>query len=160
MERNNVTVNASPNGRAPLKAFGRDLVREYDRIMDSVFHASTKKSEPREREVISVKVDVADSDKQIEVFADLPGVDEKHLKVELRDGTLFISGERETQSVADGLTFDRQERCMGTLERSIALSCDVDKSGVEASLRDGVLRVILPKTAEARNEVMRIRVKH
>ena len=62
--------------------------------------------------------------------------------------------------MADGLTFDRQERCMGTLERSIALSCDVDKSGVEASLRDGVLRVILPKTAEARNEVMRIRVKH
>jgi HSP20 family protein len=160
MENNVVTVNTSANNRTPLKALGRDIAREYDRIVDSVFHASAKKSEAIDRGVRNVKVDVAHCDKQIEVFADLPGVDEKHLKVELRDGALFISGERELEAKQDLVTFDRQERCMGTLERSIALPCDVEKSGVEAVLKDGVLRVILPKTAEARNEVMRIRVKH
>lgn len=159
MESNVVTVNTSANGRTPLKVLGRDIVREYDRIVDSVFHGSTKKPETSEMDVGNVKVDVAHCDKQIEVFADVPGIDEKHLKVELRDGALFISGQKEVQAKQEAVTFDRQERCMGTLERTIALPCDVEKSGVEA-FENGVLRVILPKTSEARNEVMRIRVKH
>ena len=99
-------------------------------------------------------------EKQIEVTADLPGVDEKNVKVELRDGFLYISGEREVHGKQDGVKLYHEERSEGSFERTLTLPCAVDKSGIEASFKDGVLRVVLPKTAEARCEVMRIRVKH
>ena len=158
MDRNVVPVNAASHTRAPLKTLGRDLVREYDRIVDSVFN--TVSSKMNSEAALSPSVDVVGCDKQIEVVADLPGVDEKHIKVELRDGSLYISGAREMPAKQADVKMYSEERSTGSFERSVALPCDVDKSAVEASFKDGVLRVILPKTAEARKEVMRIHVKH
>ena len=165
MERNVVPVNAASHVRAPLTILGRDFFRDYDRIVDSVFHASSTKEvadAAKEPAIGSrkLKVDMAVCEKQIEVTADLPGVDEKNVKVELRDGFLYISGEREVHGKQDGVKLYHEERSEGSFERTLTLPCAVDKSGIEASFKDGVLRVVLPKTAEARCEVMRIRVKH
>jgi HSP20 family protein len=154
----NETIPVTASGRSPFKMMGRDLIREYDRLLDSVFHSSNPRGDLSVE--VNPRVDMAVTDAAVEVVADLPGVSEKHIKVELRDRILSISGEREQLPKGEGRHVYQHERFAGSFERSVALPCDVEKSSIDATFKDGVLRVILPKTPEARQEITRVRVKH
>lgn len=94
-------------------------------------------------------MDLSETDKTLEVKMDVPGFKPDEIKVEVRDNTLFVSGEHREEKEEKGKRFHRVERRSGSIERSIALPAPVDKEKVAAVCRDGVLTVTLPKTADA-----------
>jgi HSP20 family protein len=100
-------------------------------------------------------IEVSETDKDIKVTAELPGLDEKDVQVELADGVLAIRGEKKTETEDKDRLFT--ELHYGRFERRIPLS-DVEKDEVAASFRNGVLSVTLPKSAKARQNVRRIEI--
>lgn len=95
-------------------------------------------------------VNVTEDDKVITVTAELPGIEEKDVELTLTDGALTLKGEKKSESVEKDKNFYRSERLYGSFLRTVPLPTDVDADKAEASFKAGVLRVKLPKTAQAK----------
>ena len=91
----------------------------------------------------------------LRVTAELPGLDEKDVRVEIANGVLSISGEKKSESEDKDRRFS--ERYYGRFERRIPLE-DVDEDKVTASFKNGVLTVTVPKSNEAKSSVRRIEI--
>jgi HSP20 family protein len=105
-------------------------------------------------------VDVHETDKGLEITAELPGVDEKDVDVTLANGTLTIRGEkRHDREEKDKSGWHVSERSYGSFARSIPLPFEVDDKDVKASFDKGVLHVTLPKSPQAESKVKKIAVK-
>jgi HSP20 family protein len=102
------------------------------------------------------KIEVNESEKEITVSAEIPGLEEKDVELLLNDGNLIIRGEKKAE-VEDK---DRQfsERFYGRFERRIPLGPDIEEDKVEASFRNGLLKVIAPKSAHAQTKMRRIEI--
>jgi HSP20 family protein len=107
--------------------------------------------------VFAPHVDVAETEKGYEVTMDLPGIDPKNLTVEIREGSLWVYGERKEEKEEKGKTFHRVERHYGAFRRVIPFELPVNREKVEAKYLDGVLKISLIKMPEA--ESKRIEVK-
>jgi HSP20 family protein len=94
------------------------------------------------------RVSVWDAGQQLMVKADLPGVNEKDLQLQLTRDVLTISGERRV-NIPEGYSVHRQERTPARFSRSFTLPCAVNGETINATLKDGVLTVTLPKAAES-----------
>jgi HSP20 family protein len=115
----------------------------------------SREKEPVARErtrpgpVFRPDVDIAETPEAWLVFADLPGVDEGHVSVELREGLLTIDAD--PSGAADpAWTPLHAEYRTGAYHREFAISDDVDADGIAARMHDGVLEVRLPKAARRR----------
>ena len=95
------------------------------------------------------KVDVSETDKAITVTAELPGIEEKDVDVSVGDGYISISGEKKTETEKKQKGGYLQERSYGSFHRSFRLPDSVDADKISADLSKGVLKVVLPKKAEA-----------
>lgn len=104
-------------------------------------------------------VDLVESGAAYEVSAELPGMDEKDVKVEVQNGMLRIAGEKREDKTEERKDYYLRERHFGAFERSFVLPEDVDAAHIEASFRKGVLTVKLPRKPEARAEARKIEVK-
>jgi HSP20 family protein len=104
-------------------------------------------------------VDVSETDKAVKVTAELPGMDEKDIDVTLSGDSLIIQGEKKEESEQKDKDFYRIERRYGSFQRVIPLSTDVDESKVRAGFKKGVLKITLPKTAEAQQARKKIEIK-
>jgi HSP20 family molecular chaperone IbpA len=100
----------------------------------------------RQRPTYRPAVDIIDSPQEVLLVADLPGVDETYLDVTLDKNVLTIRGTVSAPSI-DGLTPVRSEYGVGDYERVFTVSDDVDRDRIEATVKDGVLQLKLPKTA-------------
>jgi HSP20 family protein len=94
-------------------------------------------------------VDVVDRDNDVVVTADLPGVDKKDIKIDVRDNVLEISAQRKIEKEEKEGGFLRHERRFNQFYRAIRLPSPVDKSKAKASFNNGVLEITLPKTKKA-----------
>ena len=92
-------------------------------------------------------IDVQETDVEYTLKADLPAVKKEDVHVNVRDGTLSVSGERQQEKEEKGRRFHRVERAYGRFERRMTLPADVDPSKVAAEFKDGLLQVHLPKSA-------------
>jgi HSP20 family protein len=90
-------------------------------------------------------MDLTETDDEFILRADLPGLDEDDLDIEVRDGVLTISGERETEQEDRSRGFHRVERAFGRFSRSLDLPDNIDASSVSAEFDRGVLEVRIPK---------------
>jgi HSP20 family protein len=93
-------------------------------------------------------VDVSESEKELVVSADLPGVDSKDVEITVKENILTLTGERKTEKEDKGESYHRVERAYGSFSRSFVLPSTVDETKVSAEYKDGVLRVHLPKREE------------
>jgi HSP20 family protein len=136
------------------------LHREMNRLFDDVFRGFdlTPFGFDRgfERMIGWPNIEVSDTDTEMKVTAELPGLDEKDVELELANGVLAIKGEKRTETEEKDRLFS--ERYYGRFERRIPVE-DVDENKVSASFRNGVLTVTLPKTAQAQRPVKRIAIK-
>ncbi len=103
-------------------------------------------------------VDVEESDKEYTIKAELPEVKKEDVKVEIQNGSLRISGERKLEKEESGRRFHRIERSYGSFERSFALPEGTKKGDLKAEFKDGLLKVHLPKTEEAKPKILEIPV--
>jgi HSP20 family protein len=134
-----------------------DLRREIDRLFDDVFGGDGPFRFWRTEE-LAPRIDVREADDRLEVVADLPGVDEKDIDVEVQDDLLTIRGEKRADREERGRDYRLAERSFGRFVRSIRLPFAVDPDKVDASYAKGVLTVTVPKPPEIQQKTKRIPV--
>ena len=105
------------------------------------------------------RVDVNETDKAVTIDVELPGIDKKDVKVEVRDNTLTISGERRSEKKTEDENCCIAERHYGKFERTFSLTDSVDANNISAKYKDGVLTIALPKTEKAIPKEIAVEVK-
>jgi|SRR5690242_11577746 HSP20 family protein len=104
-------------------------------------------------------VDFAETEKGYEVTAELPGMEEKNIEVKFADGVLTIKGEKQEEKEEKKKDYYMNERSFGSFHRALQLPNGIDPDKIEASFAQGVLKVTLPKNAEAQKAEKKIPVK-
>ncbi len=102
-------------------------------------------------------LDICERDDALVVRAEVPGMKAEDVEVSVQGNTLTIRGEKKENFQDTGKTYYRTERRYGSFHREILLSTDVDPQKIQATCRDGVLTVTLPKSPAAKSR--RIEVK-
>lgn len=126
------------------------LHREMNRLFDDVFRGFDMPMRGLAR-MAGPDLDVEETDGGYRVTAELPGLSQDDVEITCKDGVLTLRGEKQGERRDRALS----ERWFGRFERRISLP-DVDESRAEATMRDGLLTIVLPRTAEARADVRRI----
>lgn len=123
-----------------------DTFKEF-RDLEKQFKAMRPLFTESENSLVSFlpSVNTREGDYAYHIEADLPGVKKKGIKVEVKDGRLWISGERKTKQEVKEDDYYRMESQYGKFERSFSLPDGVDAENITASCEDGVLEVVVPK---------------
>ncbi len=103
-------------------------------------------------------LDIEETDDAVIVRAELPGLQPTDFTIETTADRLILRGEKRVESEERGRGFYRVERRYGAFVRNVALPCRVERDRAEASYRDGVLKVTLPKAETAKARPIQIRV--
>jgi HSP20 family protein len=117
-----------------------------DRLFDDFFAPANSETGASETWSWQPVVDIYDKDESVVIKADLPGVDKKDIHVDLKGRVLTLSGERAEEKEADGEGYYRQERAYGKFVRTFNLNTDVLPDKINATYRDGVLHITIPKS--------------
>lgn len=131
------------------------LHREVNRLFDDVFRTMSVPSlDGLGASLNWPKLELSETDKEVRVAAELPGLEEKDVELTVEDGVLSIRGEKksEMEDKARGYT----ERSYGRFERHIGLPPGVEQDKATATFNKGVLTITLPKSAEAIESTRRI----
>jgi HSP20 family protein len=104
-------------------------------------------------------MDLVERNDAFEMTAELPGLDEKNIEVNVANGVLTVKGQKEEDKVEKKEDFHLRERRFGSFSRSVRVPETVDTDLIEASFKNGVLKVTLPKKPEAQKPVKKIEVK-
>ncbi len=148
-----------------------NLRQEVDRLFDdfsggmwrSPFRRSLFDIEPFRRSEAAFggvpAVDVTETDKAYEITAELPGMDEKNVEVKFADGVLTIKGEKQEEKEEKKKDYYLSERSFGSFQRAFQVPDGVDADKIDASFKNGVLTVTMPKSAEAQKSEKKIAVK-
>jgi len=94
--------------------------------------------------------DIHETDNELVVTADLPGIDPKSVDVRVENNVLSMTGERKFEEAAENGNVHRVERMYGAFARSFTLSTPVDTEKIQANYKDGVLKITLPKAERAK----------
>lgn len=103
-------------------------------------------------------VDVLEGKDAYLIRAELPGMKKEDIHVELKDGSLVLSGERKADALADGVKYRHVERMAAKFWRSFSLPETIKQDSIEATYKDGVLEVRIPKAEEAKPRQIEISV--
>jgi HSP20 family protein len=103
-------------------------------------------------------VDILESKEAYLIRAELPGMKKEDFNVELKEGTLTLSGERKVEEPANGVEYHRVERQAGKFSRSFFLPQTVKHDAIKATYRDGILEVYVPKAEEAKPKQITVSV--
>jgi HSP20 family protein len=146
------------NALTPLRSrnlFGSDpflsLHREVNRLFDDVLRRTTAPSSEGQggsQVVFAPDINVSESEKEIRVTAELPGVRENDIQVDLHDDMLIIRGEKKFEQKEEKENFYFVERSYGNFQRAIQLPFPINPAQVQATFENGVLTVTLPKSAQ------------
>jgi len=134
-----------------LVSFDNDLDGFYD-SMARIFFAPVLKS-------WMPTIDVVENNGNIEVRAEIPGVNKEDLKVTVEGDILYISGERNKECETKDKKFHRIERYYGKFSRTVNLPCSVEPDKVKAVYKDGVLTITLQKPESAKTKEIGVEVK-
>lgn len=141
----------------PLEALHREVDRMFGDFLTGTDLSPWSGGEGAGR--LIPKMDIAETETGYEVTADLPGVEEKDVDVSVVEGVLRIKGERKSEKEEKKKNYHRTERSFGRFERAIALPEGVDQDKIAATFKQGVLHVVLPKSAKAKETAKKIEVK-
>ena len=106
--------------------------------------------------VFSPQVDIVEKADSIVVLADMPGVSKDNVEVVLEKGVLSIDGHVEG-TAESGLSLQRQEYEVGSFHRCFSVGEGLDAEKVEATMKDGVLRLVIPKSKRYKPQRIQIR---
>ncbi|WP_342640236.1 Hsp20/alpha crystallin family protein [Rhodoligotrophos ferricapiens] len=137
------------------------LHREVNRLFDDVFRGFDGRL-PTFGSLSSFSgawpsVEISETEKEIKVTAEIPGLEENDIEVLLDDGVLTLKGEKRSETEDKDKQFS--ERFYGRFERRIPLGIEVEEDKIDARFKNGVLNIVLPKSAKAQSQVKRIAIK-
>ena len=123
------------------------LQREIERVFES-FSNNWPSLDFRASD-LTPSMDIAETDKDIEITAELPGLEEKDVQVNVADDVLTIKGEKKAEKEEKEKNYHRIERSYGSFYRSLQLPSGVNADAIKATLKNGVLKVTVTKPAAA-----------
>ena len=103
-------------------------------------------------------VDIFETDHDLVMKAELPGIDPKDVEVRVEDGTLYLKGERKYENEVKEENYHRLERSYGTFTRSFTLPNSISTEDIKAEYKDGVLTLTMAKREEAKPKTIKINV--
>jgi len=112
--------------------------------------------EPAATTTWSPAVDIFETEGEIVVKAELPGMERKDIALNLENNVLTVRGERRFVKETKDDNYHRIERSYGTFSRSFSIPATVDEEKIRADYRDGVLKIVLPKKEQAKPKQIRI----
>lgn len=136
--------------RSPLAVSRWDSLEEISRTqerLNQLFEHFAPRDEWLGEKALSPLMDVKEEDDKIIVTTDVPGVDKKDVEISVKDDILEIDAKCSTESDVEEEGYVRHERMYNSFHRAIALPSFVTEEGAKAKLDDGVLTLMLPKTA-------------
>lgn len=128
----------------------QSLQQDFNRLFGSFFDTTTTRSNVRSLRRWVPAMDLVEEGDHYVLRADLPGLSEQDVNVEVEDNVLTISGERKSEHEERREGYYRVERASGRFSRSLALPEGVDPESVRASFDKGVLAVSIPKPEQAK----------
>lgn len=132
--------------------------QEMDRMFDEFFEGRALAPWSKEWSGFDPRVDVVETDQEVKVTAELPGLDAKDVDVTVSRNLLTLKGEKKQEHEEKGEGYYRSERSYGSFERSISLPSTVETDQADAAFDKGVLTITFPKTA-AKTSKKQIAVK-
>jgi len=129
----------------PVMEFRREMERLFDEFLGEFPLSRPWGAPEREEGAFWPRVDVTESDREVTVSAELPGMDEKDLRVELQEGTVIIRGERKEEKEEKGKDWFRREQSYGSFHRVIPLPTNVQEDQAKARFKKGLLTLTVPK---------------
>jgi HSP20 family protein len=137
--------------------------REMNRLFDDVFGGFGLPSVlgPALRQMPAPKIDVSETDNEIQVTAELPGIDQNNVEVLLEDDRLIIRGEKKEEREEDDKdrNYHVRERVQGAFSRTLPLPFAPDPNQVKAEFKNGVMTITIPKPQEVKQKQHRIEVQ-
>lgn len=130
----------------------RDLVTLREKMNRLFEDTVSGQSESRELSGSSwtPAVDIYETEHEIVLSAEVPGIDEKDIEIKLEDNTLTLRGERKFEKETQEENFHRIERAYGSFFRSFSLPHYIEQAKIKAEHEHGVLKVVLPKKSESK----------
>lgn len=126
----------------------------FDDVFKGFFRPVRLEGQPQ----MQIKMDVKEDDKSYTVHAEIPGVSKDDIHVTIEGNQVSISAEtRQEKEVKEGEKVLRSERYYGKVSRSFALESDLDEDNAQASYKDGVLELVLPKKAASSSRRLTIK---
>jgi HSP20 family protein len=153
MARNEVTTSEPESGARIARRytpFGA-LQQEIDRVFDNFVSWRGF-----DRTAFTPSMEVTETDKEIEVSTELPGMDEKDVEISVANDILTIRGEKRAEKEEKKKSYRLIERSYGSFERSLALPPGLNADAVKAKMSKGVLKVTLPKPPAAQAQKIQI----
>ena len=142
---------------APFSDFDR-MRREMDRLWDTFLEGDVRKGS-KEDSAWLPSVDVSETKNDVVVKAELPGMDPKDIDITLSDGHLMIKGQKKHEKEEKDEDYHFVERSYGSFVRAVHLPKEVKHDKISASYKNGVLKVVLPKSEEAKTKDVKIKVE-
>jgi len=144
----------------------RDPFSYMQHQMDDLFEdltGASRLSKANRTGMLTPRMDVSETDKELRITAELPGVEQKDIAVTLTGDVLTITGEKrgesESKSGDKEPMYHRVERSYGSFQRTMTVPYDIDPAKVDAKFKDGVLTVTLPKPVEVQRQTKQIEIK-
>jgi HSP20 family protein len=132
---------------------------EMDRLMDAFLFGVPQRGEFGEEAEWLPAVDVAETENEVAVNVEIPGMDPKEFDISLKGGTLTVKGEKKQERVEGEENYHLVERRYGTFIRSILLPQEVESDKISAVYKNGILTVTLPKSEGAKKKEIKIKVE-
>ena len=150
----------APVRRNESDVFG--LRRDIDRLFDEFFTGfgvTPFRGWDRDVAVFAPRVDIVETDREVQLSAELPGLDEKDFEVTVDDNAVTIKGEKKEEREEKTEQSYHLERSYGSFHRVIPLPTEIEAGKASASFKKGVLKVVLPKAAREKAKGRRIEIK-
>lgn len=130
----------------------------FDRYAKSLGWPLNGDQELISKEDWAPRVDISETDNELVIKADIPDVKKEDVKVSVDEGVLTIQGEKKQEREESGKKYHRVERFYGNFSRSFSLPSYVNESKIEATFKNGVLKLSIPKIAEGSHKNIEIKV--
>jgi HSP20 family protein len=138
----------------PFAAFRREM----ERLFDSFGRDIGWPTGDRGTAATAPSIDVSETDSELRIDADLPGVEEKDVDVAISDNVLTIKGEKKAEKEEKKKDFHLVERSYGSFSRSLTLPFAADPAKAKATFKNGVLSITLPKPPEVKAKSKKIAI--
>jgi HSP20 family protein len=143
---------------SPLKE-----LEDMEKRLSTIFGRPLVSGNGESKEAISVTqwsplVDITEDDKEYLVKAEIPEMKKEDIKINVHDDVLTLSGERKYEKEDKGKKYHRVERAYGSFLRSFTLPEDADGSKISAEYKDGMLKLHLPKSEQAKKKAIEVKI--
>ena len=132
------------------------LQERMNRVFEDAAGRGWKSDEPSATTSWSPAVDIYETDNEIMVQAELPGVDRKDIALQLENNVLTLKGDRRFEKETNQENYHRIERSYGGFSRAFTIPAVVDEDRIRADYKDGILKIALPKKEPAKARQIKI----